>query len=107
MSRCLRALRASPHWAVRPLNVPPRGCRADIYANSANLLAPLAQAVGGPPLLVFVCVDGAVVLAGSVLTACVGGGGGEGEAPTSHLNPPTPTRGQLRGRRGPRAAPRA
>ena len=44
----------------------------DMYANSSNLLAALAMKAGGPGLRTFLCIDGAIVLAGSVLTAYVG-----------------------------------
>ena len=45
---------------------------ADMYANSSNLLAALALKAGGPSLRAFLCIDGTLVLAGSVLTAYVG-----------------------------------
>ena len=92
-------------------------CRSDIYANFTNLLARLAEVVGGDGLHIFVCVDGFIVLAGSVLTACVGGKAEPSLQRPSHapsallLPPPAPSSffppAQLRGRRGPRAAPRA
>jgi hypothetical protein len=48
---------------------------ASIYTYTSNLLGPMAEVVGGRYLEAFVCVDGAIVLAGSVLTAYVGVGG--------------------------------
>ena len=46
-----------------------------IYTYTSNLLGPMADVVGGPYLEAFICIDGAIVLAGSVLTAYVGIGG--------------------------------
>ena len=43
-----------------------------IYKYQANLLGPVAGIVGGPALKAFICVDGVLVLAGSVLTSYVG-----------------------------------
>ncbi len=43
-----------------------------IYKYQANLLGPVAGVVGGPAFKAVVCVDGVIVLAGSVLTAYVG-----------------------------------
>ena len=43
-----------------------------IYKYQANLLGPVAGVVGGPAFKAFVCIDGVIVLAGSVLTAYVG-----------------------------------
>jgi len=43
-----------------------------IYKYQANLLGPVAGAVGGGWFKALVCVDGVIVLAGSVLTAYVG-----------------------------------
>ena len=45
---------------------------SEMYANSSNLLAVLAQRAGGNGLQTFLCIDGFIVLAGSVLTAYVG-----------------------------------
>jgi amino acid transporter len=42
---------------------------------SSNLLGPVAQKVGGDAFQAFICVDGFLVLCGSVLTAYVGMGG--------------------------------
>ena len=44
----------------------------DAYANSSSLLAAIALKAGGRGLQAFVCIDGTLVLAGSVLTAYVG-----------------------------------
>lgn len=44
----------------------------DMYANSSNLLAEMAVKAGGKGLQTFLCIDGFIVLAGSVLTAYVG-----------------------------------
>ena len=60
--------------AVMPMDV--------MYANSNNLLAAMAKTVGGEPLQAFLCVDGAIVLAGSVLTAYVGVMGEAGGRPS-------------------------
>ena len=46
-----------------------------IYTYTSNLLGPMADVVGGQYLEAFICIDGAIVLAGSVLTAYVGIGG--------------------------------
>jgi amino acid transporter len=68
--------------AVMPLScaqVP--GCTPDnqgsdsfnfIYKYQANLLGPVAGVVGGKTFKTIVCIDGVIVLAGSVLTAYVG-----------------------------------
>ena len=43
-----------------------------IYKYQSNLLGPVAGIVGGPAFKTVVCIDGVIVLAGSVLTAYVG-----------------------------------
>lgn len=70
-------------------SVDPLSARSEIYANFTNLLAQLAHVVGGDALHIFVCVDGFIVLAGSVLTACVlVGAGGPGAWGPGGFPPP-------------------
>jgi len=48
---------------------------SEMYNYNSNLLGPMAQIVGGDAFQTFICIDGVLVLAGSVLTAYVGIGG--------------------------------